>query len=574
MSDWIRTTTTDDELRYSLVGLLRSVFRSIFCGSTLKQNSLTIHELGSVARLSAGAYELFGGVASVLLRGEMVNRSTQVLVVGGGPAGSTVASLLAREGIDVTLMEKENFPRYHIGESLVPSCVPILELLGVRDKIESHGFQKKCGALFDWGGERWDVTFGEKSDEGTYSYQVQRAEFDHLLLEHAKSLGVTVLEGVEVKRLVFDGDRPRSAIWVEAGSDDKVQEHEIGFDYIIDASGRAGLMNARHLRTRRYHDVFQNIAVWGYWEGAKPLPAGPEGAIAICYVTDGWLWGIPLSDGQFSVGLVTHKDLFRTKRQEGQSLDEIYQAAIKESPVIADMLAPAQLVSPLGTEKDYSYTSEQFAGPGYFLVGDAACFLDPLLSTGVHLAMYSAMVAAASLASVLRGEFTEGAAQQHYEKAYRQAYLRLMLVVSSLYQKNGGTDSYFWEAQRLTLRDCSDVDLKQSFVDVISGIEDLRDAQATLDLALETTGKAMAEWGGWHWKPSDLNSSDLNGSEWKKALEQNGDLDALSAEERELQEVRSQFFDTALQRPPTTLPEDARGLYVVTKPRLGLALLS
>jgi flavin-dependent dehydrogenase len=490
----------------------------------------------------------------------MVDQSTQVLVIGGGPGGSTVAGLLAREGLDVTLLEKERFPRYHIGESLLPSCLPILELLGVREKIDSFGFQQKWGAYFDWGGENWDVTFGAADEERRYSYQVDRSVFDKALLDHAKELGVKVVEGAEVKRLGFDGDRPTTAVWSQGGRGGETEEHEIGFDYVIDASGRAGLLNTRHLRGRRHHTVFQNIAVWGYWTGAKTLSQGPEGAIAIGSVEDGWLWGIPLAGGQLSVGLVTHKDVFNAKRQEGITSEKIYHDAIRESALVEELLAPAELVTPLRTEKDYSYTSERFAGPGYFLVGDAACFLDPLLSTGVHLAMYSAMVTAASLASVVRGEFSEEDAQGLYERSYRQAYLRLLVVVSNLYQQNKGKDSYFWEAQRLTLRDCSAEELKQSFVEIVSGIEDLRDAQATLDLAVDTTGKAMTEWEGWNWKSS-------TGEEWKK-----GDFDSLPPVERELAGARSQFFNTALQRAAGPAPEQARGLYVVTEPRLGLAL--
>jgi hypothetical protein len=332
-------------------------------------------------------------------------------------------------------------------------------------------------------------------------------------------------------------------------------------------------MTTRHLRTRRYHEVFRNIAVWGYWKNATPLPAGPEGAIAICYVPDGWLWGIPLGDGQLSVGLVTHRDVFNSRRQNGESLESIYHAAIRESPVIENLLPSAELVSSLRAEQDYSYTSERFSGPGYFLVGDAACFLDPLLSTGVHLAMYSALLAAASLASVLRGEFGEEAARDLYDRSYRQAYLRLLVVVSNLYQQNQGKDSYFWEAQRLTLRDANPDEIKQAFVDVVSGIEDLRDAQATLDTAVEATGMAMAQWDGWHWNPSALNHSELTESEWKKALDGSQDIDSLAPGERELAAARARFFDTAMQRVLGPVPQGGQGLYVVTRPRLGLANL-
>jgi len=475
-----------------------------------------------------------------------MDRSTQVLVIGGGPAGSTAAALLAREGINVTLMEKAVFPRYHIGESLLPSCLTILDLLGAKEKVDEYGFQLKRGGYADWGGETWDITFGGLNEsEENYSYHVLRADFDQLLLEHAKSQGVTVLEGAEVKQLKFDGARPQTAIWSPTSQDDRAQTREIGFDFLIDASGRAGVMTTRHLRARRYHAVFKNIAVWGYWDGAKKLPVGPEGAIAICSVPDGWFWGIPLHDGKLSVGLVTHKEIFQVKRQKGASYERIYREAIDECPVITDLLASAEQVTPLRIEQDYSYTAERFTGPGYFLVGDAACFLDPLLSTGVHLAMYSATLAAASLASLLRGEVTEQEAENHYEQRYRQAYLRLLVIVSSMYQRYRGKESYFWEAQRLTLNDCSPTDLKQAFVNIVSGIEDLRDAQATLDRTMEIVSKMDAR---------DTAKS----------------FDSMSSEEREAMQARMQFMESTTMGDLVSHSKAAKRHYLVTKPRLGL----
>jgi flavin-dependent dehydrogenase len=485
-----------------------------------------------------------------------VDQHTQILVIGGGPGGSTAAAFLAREGFKVTLMEKEVFPRYHIGESLLPSCLPILDLLGARKTVDTYGFQVKRGGYFDWGGERWDLNFGNRpenttfagqAEDNTYGYQVVRSEFDQLLLECAKSQGVNVLEGIEVKRLKFDGARPQIAVWSPT-SDKNDQTEEIGFDFLVDASGRAGVMTTRHLRSRRYHETFKNIAVWGYWEGAKKLPHGPEGAIAICSVPEGWFWGIPLHNGELSVGLVTHKETFKLKKKKGLSLEEIYHNTIQECPIIADLVAPARLTTSLRAEQDYSYTSDVFTGPGYFLVGDAACFLDPLLSTGVHLATHSALLAAASLASIIRGEVSAEEAAQFYQQTYRQAYLRLLVVVSSLYQQYNGKESYFWEAQRLTLHDCNVTDLKQVFVNIVSGIEDMQDAQMALGLAVKAAGKALAE---------ELNPQ--------------RDLGSAPPEERELVQARMQFFHTAMMRQSMSPQEEARGLYVVTKPQLGLA---
>src|SRR5438445_6503616 len=165
-----------------------------------------------------------------------MNSTTQVLVVGGGPAGSTTATLLAREGFDVTLVEREVFPRYHIGESLLPSCLEICDLLGARDKIEARGFVRKYGGYFSWGRESWELNFSPLRHP--YGFQVVRSEFDQLLLEHAKSQGVNVFEGTEIRELCFEEGRPRRATWAQAGGGRDTGE--ISFDYLIDASGRAG----------------------------------------------------------------------------------------------------------------------------------------------------------------------------------------------------------------------------------------------------------------------------------------------------------------------------------------------
>ena len=467
-------------------------------------------------------------------KGDNMNTSTQVLVIGGGPAGSTTATLLAREGFDVTLIEKEVFPRYHIGESLLPSCLEILDLIGARDIVEKYGFQRKDGGYFAWGKDSWVLDFGKLRHP--YSFQVIRSEFDHLLLEHSKNQGVKVFEGVEIRSIDFDGDRPRSVTWAEVGGEKKTGE--ISFDILVDASGRAGLMAMKYLKNRHYHDSFQNVAIWGYWKGAGRMSFAPNGAIAVGAVTDGWFWGIPLHNDTMSVGLVLHKTTFKEKRQKGLSLEQIYEEAMSQCPLILDLLKDATMVTEqLKAEQDYSYMADSISGPGYFMVGDAACFIDPLLSTGVHLATHGSMLAAASIASLLRGEVREELAREFYEHSYRHAYLRLMVIVSGLYQQYNGSDSYFWQAQQLTHNDYDDPEaMNEAWIYVVSGIEDIKDIEE---------------------KARDLPIADMAGH--------------LPAEEAARAIAMYSVYNKVFHRSSLTADTAIDGMYVATSPRLGIA---
>ncbi|MCG8468081.1 MAG: tryptophan 7-halogenase [Gemmatimonadetes bacterium] len=395
----------------------------------------------------------------------------QVLVAGGGPGGSTAAALLARQGLDVLLVEKAVMPRYHIGESLLPSCLKIFDLLGLRERIEGYGFQRKDGGYFDWAGEVWEVDFSTPA-KPLYGFQVIRSEFDQLLLDHAREQGVTVWEGTEVRDLAFEDRRPVRARCETSDG----ERRDVSFDTLVDASGRAGLMSRRYLKNRRYHDAFMNVAVWGYWRDAKRLSTGLTGAIATCSIPLGWTWAIPLHDDTLSVGVVLHRDRLKQLRKH-QSLEAIYESAVASSRVLTPLLEGAELTGPLRSETDYSYAAETFAEPGYFLVGDAACFLDPLLSTGVHLAMFSALTAAAGIASVLRGEVEEEEATTFYDSTFRRAYLRMLVVVSSFYQTHVEKDVHFKRAQRLSARDYQGEELIDAFINIVSGVEDLYDVE-------------------------------------------------------------------------------------------------
>lgn len=413
-----------------------------------------------------------------------------VLVIGGGPAGSTAASLLARANIEVTLIERDFFPRYHIGESLLPSCLEILEFIGARNLIENYGFQRKPGAYFEWKGEKWLLEFGELRGCYQYSFQVKRAEFDQLLLQHARNQGVKVLEGIKVDELVFSGNKPTGALCYQTKSKKKLPLIE--FDYLIDASGRAGIMSNCYLKNRCFHETFKNVAVWGYWKEAQPaLVKGFEGAIMVGSIANGWLWAIPFSDGQMSIGVVLGKDFFLSARKE-HSLAQIYANAIAASSLMTKISASGTLVSNLLVEQDYSYAAKKFTAEKCFIIGDAACFLDPLLSTGVHLAMYSGLLSAASIASLVHGEISEKEATSYYEQSYRQAYLRFFIFVAAFYEAHGKL-GYYNKAAQLSEFSVDPNNLKLAFLNLISGLEDFASAEKCTSHLIGEVSKRVNE---------------------------------------------------------------------------------
>jgi len=396
-----------------------------------------------------------------------------VLVIGGGPGGSTAAALLAKDGIDVLLLEREEFPRYHIGESLLPACVPTLQMSGAIDAVAAHGFQVKRGGVFRWGKDEWILDWDKMVDPPAWSWEVDRAEYDHILLRNASAQGAQVVEKATVRNVVFDGDRPVAVEWVHDGGDVRTTR----FRYLIDASGRTGVLAKQHLDIRTRHDVFQNVAIWAYWDGAGLLPGNPEGGINVVTAPDGWWWNIPLAGNRHSVGLVTHKDDFGARRPGYPSLQDYYLDRLHGDPTMHSLVEGARFAGPVRAEQDYSYAADRFCGPGYVMVGDAACFLDPLLSTGVHLAQYSATLAAAAIATAHRGEMTEQEALGFFEFTYRRAYTRMLVLVGRLYQKYEGASTYFTQAQQLVHEDTHNTEPIRDFTGIITGLTDMREAE-------------------------------------------------------------------------------------------------
>jgi halogenation protein CepH len=397
---------------------------------------------------------------------------TDVVVVGGGPCGSTVATLVAGQGHRVVQLEKERFPRYQIGESLLPSTVQgICRLLGVSRELEEAGFPVKRGGTFRWGAspEPWTFAFGiSPKFAGTAStaYQVERMRFDQILLDNARRHGVDVREEHAVIDVISGGGRVRGVRCADA--DGVVREFRCR--QVVDASGHRSRIHARTGGKRQYSEFFRNLALFGYFTGGKRMAAPHEGNILAVAFSSGWFWYIPLSDELTSVGAVLLPEaLDRVQGDRESALREL----IAECPMIADFLSGAKRVTsgPYGeirVRKDYSYIQEKFWRPGLVLAGDAACFVDPVFSSGVHLATYGGLLAARSINTAMRGaaEPDEEALFEEFEVRYRQEYARFHDFLVGFYDMHSDEQSYFWKAKKVTGSTASDV---QSFVELVGG---------------------------------------------------------------------------------------------------------
>jgi flavin-dependent dehydrogenase len=373
------------------------------------------------------------------------NLTADVIVIGGGPGGSTTATMLARKGWRVVLFERERFPREHVGESLLPATLPVLAELGVLPAVQAAGFLPKAGATMVWGKDNvpWSWYFHETNEKYPHAYQVWRPQFDQLLLANSRQHGVDVHEGRRVVDVLFESGQAVGVRYIEQDG----SYHTVRTRFVVDASGQGALLG-RKLGLRRWDTFFRNLAVYAYFTDAQRLPAPDDTNIFIESYPHGWFWQIPLHTGWTSVGAVVDA-AWGQKQLQQEGPEAFLYAQIAQASQTRRMLEPACLAAGPFVVKDWSYVSDEVVGDGYILVGDAACFVDPLFSSGVHLACMSGVLAAAYVTTALQDPALGKAARHVYKALYYKEYEHFHAMAKLFYDSNRTVDSYFWAARRL-----------------------------------------------------------------------------------------------------------------------------
>jgi flavin-dependent dehydrogenase len=361
---------------------------------------------------------------------DSITPESDVIVIGGGPAGSTVSTLVAQHGRRVQLFERERFPRFHIGESLIPETYWVLKRIGMLDKMKNSHFVKKHSVQFVNADGKLSAPFyfwDNKPHECSQTWQVVRSEFDSMMLDNAREHGVRAFEGVRVLDVLFEANR---AVGVRIQTEDN-QRRDIHAPVVVDASGQSGLLQNK-FKTRVWDPILNKGAIWTYWRGAYRDTGRDEGATIVIQTPSrqGWFWYIPQHNDMVSVGVVAPFDyLFKGRGNHEQT----YIEEVDQCPAVKERVSSATRITGYFATKDYSYRSTQVAGDGWVLIGDAFGFLDPLYSSGVLLALRSGQMAADAIAEGFdRGDFS-GTQLGKWGAEFNQGVDRMRRLVCEYY---------------------------------------------------------------------------------------------------------------------------------------------
>jgi flavin-dependent dehydrogenase/chorismate-pyruvate lyase len=432
-----------------------------------RRNTLYTPEMKSIAE-----------IVEILPR-ESVVKKYDVVIIGAGPSGTSSATILAEAGLKTIILEKEKFPRYRVGESMIPYCYYPLERLGMTDKMKKSHFQRKLSVQFVGESGRVSAPFyfmKHMKHEAAETYQVKRSEFDQLMLENAQERGADFVDDCPVKELIRDESGKPCAVRVENNGTEEIIEA----DMFLDCTGREAVTMHRN-RWRVADPMLKKMAVWTYFKGAMRDPGDDEGATTVAYIPEkGWFWYLPLHDDMVSVGVVAEPSyLFN----ETRDLEEIFYREVENNAWIKEHLSCGERVEDFRVTSEFSYRSKHCAEDNLLLVGDAFAFLDPVFSSGMFLALYSGVLAGDAVVEAFKKKDLSAGAFTEYSNEFRKGLEAMRSLVYAFYNPDFSFGKFIKKYPHLhsDLTDCLIGNLYRDFDELFEAMKDFAEMPEALE---------------------------------------------------------------------------------------------